>query len=104
MLSQPAEPFGLPAERAAAQTVIDELFAAVDRIGRVHSFAKGMGLAAPQIGIPRAAALVLPRPPAPSRSSCSTRLSRPSPTRPTRSTRDASASSTSAAWSPAPSA
>ncbi|GAA2838797.1 peptide deformylase [Kitasatospora sp. CM 4170] len=60
ILSQPAEPFGLPAERAAAQTVIDELFAAVDRIGRVHSFAKGMGLAAPQIGIPRAAALVLP--------------------------------------------
>ncbi|MCC9311817.1 peptide deformylase [Kitasatospora sp. RB6PN24] len=60
ILSQPAEPFGLPAERAAAQTVIDELFAAVDRIGRVHSFAKGMGLAAPQIGIPRTAALVLP--------------------------------------------
>ncbi|MFF4817285.1 peptide deformylase [Kitasatospora sp. NPDC001309] len=60
ILNRPAEPFDLPAERAAAQAVIDELFAAVDRIGRVHSFAKGMGLAAPQIGIPRAAALVLP--------------------------------------------
>ncbi|MFB7472934.1 peptide deformylase [Kitasatospora sp. NPDC056184] len=60
ILNRPAEPFDLPAERAAAQAVIDELFTAVDRIGRVHSFAKGMGLAAPQIGIPRAAALVLP--------------------------------------------
>ncbi|MFB8205528.1 peptide deformylase [Kitasatospora purpeofusca] len=59
ILNRPAEPFDLPAERAAAQAVIDELFTAVDRIGRVHSFAKGMGLAAPQIGIPRAAALVL---------------------------------------------
>ncbi|MEV7357511.1 peptide deformylase [Kitasatospora sp. NPDC091276] len=60
ILSHPAEPFDLPAERAAVQAVTDELFTAVDRIGRVHSFAKGMGLAAPQIGIPRAAALVLP--------------------------------------------
>ncbi|MFJ7280596.1 peptide deformylase [Kitasatospora sp. NPDC098663] len=60
ILNRPAEPFDLPSERAAAQAVIDELFTAVDRIGRVHSFAKGMGLAAPQIGIPRAAALVLP--------------------------------------------
>ncbi|MGW2255838.1 peptide deformylase [Kitasatospora sp. NPDC001660] len=60
ILNRPAEPFDLPTEHAAAQAVIDELFAAVEQIGRVHSFAKGMGLAAPQIGIPRAAALVLP--------------------------------------------
>ncbi|MER7582349.1 peptide deformylase [Kitasatospora sp. NPDC097691] len=40
--------------------MIDELFGAIERIGRVHSFAKGMGIAAPQIGIPRAAAIVLP--------------------------------------------
>ncbi|MDH6125577.1 peptide deformylase [Kitasatospora sp. GP82] len=40
--------------------MIDELFTAVEQIGRVHSFAKGMGLAAPQIGTPRAAAIVLP--------------------------------------------
>ncbi|MEU4116496.1 hypothetical protein AB0F71_18635 [Kitasatospora sp. NPDC028055] len=38
----------------------DELFGAIDRIGRVHAFAKGMGIAAPQIGIPRAAAILLP--------------------------------------------
>ncbi|MFF0294366.1 peptide deformylase [Kitasatospora sp. NPDC004614] len=60
ILHRPAAPFDLPAEREAAQAVIDQLFAAVDRIGRVHSFAKGMGLAAPQIGLDRAAALVLP--------------------------------------------
>ncbi|MET8698380.1 peptide deformylase [Kitasatospora sp. NPDC004723] len=60
ILNRPTEPFDLPAERAAAQAVIDELFAAVDRIGHVHTFAKGMGVAAPQIGIPRATALVLP--------------------------------------------
>lgn len=60
ILNRQAEPFDLPTEDASAQTVIDELFAAIDRIGRVHSFAKGMGLAAPQIGIPRAAAIVLP--------------------------------------------
>ncbi|GAA3013097.1 hypothetical protein GCM10020229_25550 [Kitasatospora albolonga] len=60
ILHRPAEPFDLPAERATAEGVIEELFAAVERIGRVHSFAKGMGIAAPQIGIPRAAAIVLP--------------------------------------------
>lgn len=60
ILSRPAAPFDLPAERDTAQAVIDQLLAAVEQIGRVHSFAKGMGLAAPQIGIHRAAALVLP--------------------------------------------
>ncbi|MFJ9461016.1 peptide deformylase [Kitasatospora sp. NPDC101447] len=60
ILNRPAQPFDVPAEAAAAQGVIDELFGAIDWIGRVHSFAKGMGLAAPQIGIPRAAAIVLP--------------------------------------------
>ncbi len=39
---------------------MDELFAAMERIGQVHPFAKGMGLAAPQIGIGRAAAVVQP--------------------------------------------
>ncbi|MFE2727573.1 peptide deformylase [Kitasatospora sp. NPDC059327] len=60
ILHRPAEPFDLPGERDAAQAVIDDLFTAIDRIGRVHSFAKGMGIAAPQIGIPWAAAIVLP--------------------------------------------
>lgn len=37
---------------------MDELFTAMERIGQVHPFAKGMGIAAPQIGIARAAAVV----------------------------------------------
>lgn len=59
LLHRPADPFDLPRERAAAEAACAELFAAVERIGEVHSFAKGMGLASPQIGIPRAAAIVL---------------------------------------------
>ncbi|MFE2296025.1 peptide deformylase [Streptomyces sp. NPDC059452] len=60
ILTEPARAFDLPAERDEADRVVDELFAAMDRIGRVHPFAKGMGLAAPQIGISRAAAVVQP--------------------------------------------
>nr|WP_275407989.1 peptide deformylase [Streptomyces sp. SID14515] len=48
----------MPAERDEAERVVDELFAAMDRIGQVHPFAKGTGLATPQIGISRAAAVV----------------------------------------------
>ncbi|MFI9772062.1 peptide deformylase [Streptomyces sp. NPDC052415] len=55
ILAEPARPFTLPAERDNA-----ELFAAIERIGQVHPFAKGMGIAAPQIGIGRAAAVVQP--------------------------------------------
>ncbi|MGW3195449.1 peptide deformylase [Streptomyces sp. NPDC001118] len=44
---------------------MDELFAAIKRIGQVHPFAKGMGIAAPQIGIARAAAVVMPADDAP---------------------------------------
>ncbi|WP_269855177.1 peptide deformylase [Streptomyces sp. RPT161] len=39
---------------------MDELFAAIERIGQVHPFAKGMGIAAPRIGIARSAAVVQP--------------------------------------------
>ena len=60
ILAEPARPFDLPAEQAAAEQAVDQLFAAMERIGRVHPFAKGMGLAAPQIGIGRAAAAVQP--------------------------------------------
>ncbi|MFG2227795.1 peptide deformylase [Streptomyces sp. NPDC048644] len=57
-------------------SVVDELFAAMERIGQVHPFAKGMGIAAPQIGIARAAAVVQPPGDAPP-SSCSTRNHHP---------------------------
>ncbi|MEW1658389.1 peptide deformylase [Streptomyces sp. NPDC093707] len=60
ILAEPARAFDLPAERDVAGHVVDELFAAMERIGQVHPFAKGMGLAAPQIGIGRAAAIVQP--------------------------------------------
>ncbi|MEU1330180.1 peptide deformylase [Streptomyces sp. NPDC005865] len=60
ILTEPARPFDLPAERDEAERITDELFAAMERIGQVHPFAKGMGIAAPQIGIGRAAAVVQP--------------------------------------------
>ncbi|GLF94055.1 peptide deformylase [Streptomyces yaizuensis] len=60
ILVTPARPFDLPAERDEAERIVDELFAALHRISQVHPFAKGMGIAAPQIGIGRAAAVVQP--------------------------------------------
>ncbi|WP_030374444.1 peptide deformylase [Streptomyces rimosus] len=60
ILAEPAHAFDLPAERDQAERTVDELFAAMERIGQVHPFAKGMGIAAPQIGIARAAAVVQP--------------------------------------------
>ncbi|MFF3733393.1 peptide deformylase [Streptomyces sp. NPDC002476] len=60
ILAKPARAFDLPAEHDEAEHVMDELFAAMEGIGQVHPFAKGMGIAAPQIGIARAAAVVQP--------------------------------------------
>lgn len=59
VLRQVTRRFDLPTEAAAAENVLGELRAAMGRIGAVHPFSKGMGLAAPQIGIDRAAAIVL---------------------------------------------
>ncbi|MEV7909022.1 peptide deformylase [Streptomyces griseus] len=61
ILTEPARAFDLPTERDEAERVVDELFAAMDRIGQVHPFAKGMGLAAPQIGFACSAAVVQPQ-------------------------------------------
>jgi len=63
ILDQPARAFDLPAEADTATAIVDDLFAAMDRVGRVHPFAKGMGIAAPQIGIDRSAAVVRPADP-----------------------------------------
>ncbi|GAA2628487.1 peptide deformylase [Actinomadura fulvescens] len=60
ILSQPATGFDLPAEADTAHDLIDELLAAMQRVREHHVFGKGMGLAAPQIGVPRAAAIVQP--------------------------------------------
>ncbi|MEV0599863.1 peptide deformylase [Streptomyces sp. NPDC050315] len=60
ILATPARTFDLPTEREEAERIVDELFAAMERVGQAHPFAKGMGIAAPQIGIGRAAAVVQP--------------------------------------------
>lgn len=61
ILSRRAESFALPEERTDAERVVRELSAAMDHIAAAHDFSgKGMGLAAPQIGIARAAATVRP--------------------------------------------
>ncbi|GGU37825.1 peptide deformylase [Streptomyces violascens] len=63
-LYTPSTAFDLPAERATAELVIDQLTEAMDRIARAHDFSgKGMGLAAPQINIAHAAAAVRPAAP-----------------------------------------
>jgi peptide deformylase len=60
LLNQQAVPFNLPDEAEQAEAVVRELFAALQRAGEQHVFSKGMGVAAPQIGISRAAAIVIP--------------------------------------------
>jgi len=60
VLARPACPFDLPAEADDARRVIRDLMAAVGRVRQLHAFGKGMGIAAPQIGIDRSAAVVLP--------------------------------------------
>jgi peptide deformylase len=45
----------------------------MQRVREHHVFGKGMGLAAAQIGVDRAAAIVAPPDPTPNPSSCSTR-------------------------------
>lgn len=58
ILGEAARPFDLPAEAEDARRVVGQLASVLVRVGQVHSFAKGMGLAAPQIGIGRAAAVI----------------------------------------------
>jgi peptide deformylase len=58
ILRQTARPFDLPAEAEDARRVVAELNSAAERVSAAHIFGKGMGIAAPQIGIDRAAAIV----------------------------------------------
>jgi len=58
VLNQPAETFRLPEEAEDARRVISELTSMMDRVSQAWTFAKGMGVAAPQIGIGRGAAVV----------------------------------------------
>ncbi|MFE9244418.1 peptide deformylase [Nocardiopsis sp. NPDC006938] len=60
ILARPAKPFRLPEQAQQAEEVVDQLHRAVQRVRDHHHFGKGMGLAAPQIGVDHAAAIVLP--------------------------------------------
>lgn len=57
-LRTPARPFELPREAAEALETIARIRAAMDQVARAHQFAKGLGMAAPQIGIDRAATVI----------------------------------------------
>jgi peptide deformylase len=58
VLAEVARRFDLPAEAEDARRVVAQLVSTLERVGQVHNFTKGMGLAAPQINIGRAAAVV----------------------------------------------
>ncbi len=60
ILRRTARSFDLPAEAEDACRVVTELAAAARRISAAHTFGKGIGVSAPQIGIDRAAAVVVP--------------------------------------------
>src|SRR5258708_4196024 len=58
VLTPEARRFELPGEAEDARRVVAQLVSTLERVSQVHTFAKGMGLAAPQIGIGRAAAVI----------------------------------------------
>ncbi|MEU2587954.1 peptide deformylase [Streptomyces avermitilis] len=60
VLIDPTRPFELPREAAEAREIVAALHAAADRAATVHTFSKGMGVAAPQIGVGRRVAIVRP--------------------------------------------
>jgi peptide deformylase len=60
LLRQPARQFQLPRDSAIARDVVARLRAALDRVDKLHTFSKGVGLAAPQIGLSWAAAVARP--------------------------------------------
>jgi hypothetical protein len=95
ILREVARSFDLPAEAEDARRVIAQLASTMERVEKVHTFGKGVGIAAPQIGIGRAVALV--RTPD---GETITLITPGSSRRPPAmsSTRAASASSTCAAW------
>lgn len=58
LLQQPATPFTLPEEADDARRLVAQLHATMERCTAVHRFSKGIGIAAPQIGVGRSAALI----------------------------------------------
>ena len=62
MLDRAARWFVLPAQATLAADVVERLRDVLQRVCAQYEFSKGVGLAAPQIGIDWAAAVVLPQP------------------------------------------
>lgn len=60
ILAQAADRLNLPREADLAETIVADLATALHRVGQVHSFAKGMGIAAPQLAIAKRVAVVQP--------------------------------------------
>ncbi|HEU4399195.1 MAG TPA: peptide deformylase [Actinomycetota bacterium] len=60
ILRQVAKLFDLPAEADEAAALQEELLRYLERLQRIYPFNKGMGLAAPQIGVSRAMAVIKP--------------------------------------------
>ncbi|MDT5040575.1 MAG: hypothetical protein QOE51_1560 [Actinoplanes sp.] len=60
LLRQRARHYQLPREEPAARDAVTGLLSTLDRLERLHDFSKGVGLAAPQIGISAAAAVIRP--------------------------------------------
>jgi peptide deformylase len=59
-LRQPARHFDLPRAEQAAREIVNRLLATLLQVEELHFFSKGVGLAAPQLGLPWAAAVVRP--------------------------------------------
>jgi peptide deformylase len=59
ILRERCRPFDLPAERRDAEALRDQLLVVAEQATRLHTFGKGIGVAAPQIGVPRAASILL---------------------------------------------
>lgn len=60
LLRRRARALDLPREAAVANRLVGRLLVSTDEIAQVHVFGKGMGMAAPQLGIDRAVAVVRP--------------------------------------------
>ncbi len=60
ILTTRTKPFDLPAERAEAEALRDQLLSYIPRLRSLYRFSKGVGLAAPQIGSQRSMAVVSP--------------------------------------------
>ena len=60
ILASPARQLDLPEQRPLAEDIVGRLHETLDRVVTAHRFSKGVGLAAPQVGIGWAAAVVRP--------------------------------------------